>query len=40
MLASFKKEESADSKYENLSCWVNLARLIKGSVFAFHIIMK
>ena len=40
MLASFKKGESTDSKYENLSCWVNLARLIKASVFSFPIIMK
>ena len=40
MLASFKKGESTDSKYENLSCWVNLARLIKASLFAFPIIMK
>ena len=39
VFVSFKKEESIDSKYENLRRWMNLVGVIKTSVLTFQTIM-
>jgi hypothetical protein len=39
VFVSFKKEESIDSKYENLRRWMNLVGVIKTSVLTFQKIM-